>query len=143
MRSSKGFSVVELIAVLGLMTVLCGIAVFKYKDLGNPQNAAAMEVMTFIKQTRSKAIASTWAYTIKPSSLSKIDATYGSSCTAAQTPDPQLSLKMPNGSSLTSTTWSICYEARGLSRNAVDIGVSQPTGSKTVQVVLGGAVRVL
>ena len=140
---SGGFTLIELLVTVSLIAILCGVAAFEYKALNNPQNAAAMEVMTFIKQTRSKAIASTYAYTIKPASSTELVTTYGSTCSAEQTSDNVLKLSLPDGSHLTSTTWSICYEARGLSRNAVDIGVAQESGSRTVQVVLGGAVRVL
>ena len=143
MQQSNGFSILELIAVMSLIAIMSCIAAFNYRALSNPQDAAAMELMSFIKQTRSKAIASTQSYTIRPSSSTTVITTVSSSCSGAQTQDSLLTLTLPNGASLTSTTWSICFEPRGISHNAVDIGVAQERGSKTVQVVLGGAVRVL
>ena len=144
MSGFRGFTIVELLVVLSLISILTAFAVFNLRDLRNPQNAAAMEIMSFIKQARAKAIGQTVSYIIKPVSASRIGSTYGASCSGGvQTPDPSLALSLPAGASLGNTTWSICFEPRGLSKNAVNIPVTQDGKTKTVQVVLGGAVRVI
>ena len=139
-----GFTLIETLVVMALASALIGIVAFNLRDLRNPEHAAAMEVMTFIKQARGKAIASTQAYTVVPSSSTKIITTYGSNCSSVtQTPDTAMTLKLPSGASMPNTAWSVCFEARGFSRNAVDIYVTQDGKTDTVQVVLGGAARVI
>lgn len=134
----------EMMTVLAMIIIITGIALFNFRGLRNPQNASAMEIMSFIKQARSKAVASTQAYTVSANSITKIIAKYSASCSSGNlTTDPLMVVNLPHGASLQNTTWTVCFEARGFSRSAVNIVVTQDGVTKTVQVVLGGAVRVI
>jgi Tfp pilus assembly protein FimT len=129
---------------MALTTILLGIATLNYRQLQAPAVDAASQLTGFLRESRSKALASTLAYTVMPASATRVITRYGTSCSAAtQTNDPALVLALPSGASMSSTNWSICYNPRGLANASANIVVSDKYVSKTVQIVLGGGVRSL
>jgi hypothetical protein len=133
----------ELVVVLGLMSALLGIGLLRMREFSNPASTGAVELVTFFKKARSKALANTLAYTVKPQNSKTIITTYGTSCTATQTSDSTFILHMPGTASVGSLTWSVCYSTRGLASSSGSISVSDGDNAKTVSYALGGAVKVL
>lgn len=144
LHRESAFTLMEMLVVLVLMGVLMGVAVSSLSELASPQNAAAMEVMSFLKRARAKAISSTRAYEVVALTSQRLISRYAATCASAEkTQDNLLTLSLPETASITNIAWTICFEARGISRSAVDIPIRDMENTKTVQVVLGGAVRVL
>ena len=139
----KGFSLLELVITMSILTILMSMAVFNFHDLEQPATNGASELMGFLKKTRAKALATTLAYTAKPNDNSQVITTYGTTCSAAQQVDTSLTLTLPNHAHLTDTEWMVCYSTRGLANSSIDIAISGSDGTKVVQVVLGGAIRIL
>lgn len=142
-RADSGYSLLEVLIVVALSGVLLGSAVLNTRVMRDVSKDAASGIEEMIKKSRSKALATTKAYTVRPSSTGRLISTYGDSCTSTvQTSDAELSFTLPTGASLLSTSWSVCYSSRGLSQSSVNIQVYDGTRTKTVQVVLGGGVRI-
>lgn len=143
-RSAAGFSVLELLVVMGLVTVLGGIAVMNLKELDDPLKNGSEQLAAFFKQARAKSVATTSAYTITPTSGRTFETHYGSSCSdLVTTDDPSLSLELPAGAYVTDTSWTLCYSARGIADGNLTVEVRDLDGEyKTIEVFLGGAARV-
>lgn len=143
MRESRGTTILELMTVVSLAAILSTIVISNVKALNTPASTAAAAFVGFCKEARAKAMASTYAYTVKPASSTSIVTTYAKSCTATpQTNDPALTLPLKQGARLSSTSWSFCYSTRGLVDSSLDIAIGDTNGTKTVQVGLGGGVRI-
>ena len=141
--SENGFTLTELLVVVSLVSVLSGFAFLNTMQLSSPSLNAASEISSFVKKTRAKALASTSAYTITAASTSSLTTTVGTTCAATQTPDSELTLNLENAS-LTDISWSICFSSRGFPNSNVVIPVSDLyEGANSVEVLLGGAIRIL
>ena len=133
----------ELVVALSLMGILMMIATFDYRTLENDVQHSAQLMQGFLKKARAKALASTRSYTVAPLSSTRIVATYGNRCDDVQENDETLQLDLPSGAYLPNTEWSVCFTARGLSLDSADVAVTDGAITKTVQIVLGGGVRIL
>ena len=143
-RRQFGYSMIELMATMSVALVLIGIASFNFKATENPAYNGASELLGNLKKIRARALVSTKAYLVKPTSSTRIIAQSGANCsTNTWTTESQFTLNLENGAYLPDTTWSICYSARGLSDVSASVLVRDATHSKTVEIVLGGAVRLL
>lgn len=141
-RKQWGYTFIEMMATMSICLVLIGIASFNFKATENPAYNGASELLGNFKKIRARALVSTKAYLIRPTSSTRIIAQSGANCTTTTwTTESQFTLNLENGAYLPDTTWSICYSARGLSDVSASIQVRDATHTKTVQVVLGGAVR--
>lgn len=144
MKQANGFTLIEMLVTLGVASSISLIAVANLKSFYNPAVSGAAELASFIKQTRARALTNITTYTVRPTSSNRIITTSGTSCAPeVQVSAPQLTLRLPTGANLNDLTWSICYTTRGISQSSADIVVQDSEGSQTVQVVLGGGVRVL
>lgn len=143
MRPQRGFTILELLTVMAIGSILAGIAVLNLNAFANPSNNGALELMGFIKRARAKAMATTQAYTVAPTSSNSIVARYAASCSdTTWTDDTELYTTLPSGASLDDTNWEICYSSRGLSADSADITVRDSRATRLVQIVLGGGVRI-
>ena len=144
MKQADGFTLLETMAVLGIMTILMSMALLNLSKFNLNSSNAANEIASLIKNARAYGMTSTVTVLVKPVSTSKITVTTASTCGATtRTTVPELSLTLPNGATLSSTAWSLCYTSRGLSKESVNIAVSDRSLLKTVQVTLGGGIRVI
>lgn len=143
MGKARGTTLLELLTVVSLAAILSTVAVSNLSVLNTPAATGTAALVGFLKETRAKAMNTTMAYTVKPSSNRVVVTTYAKTCAAApQTKDNAMTLTLPRGATLRSTTWSFCYGTRGLVDTSLDIVVGDSEGSKTVQVGLGGGVRI-
>ena len=143
MGESRGTTIFELLAVMSVTALLSTIVVSNLKVLNTPASTGAAALVGFCKEARAKAMASTLAYTVKPASSTSIITTYAKTCaTTPQTNDTALKLTLPRGARLSITNWSFCYSTRGLADSSLDIVMGDTGGTKTVQVGLGGGVRI-
>lgn len=143
MSRSRGFSLFEVLVALSIFALLSTIAISNLKVLQSPVVTGAAELVSFFKAARAKAISTTMAYTVKATSSTSVVTTYAKTCsTTPQTDDATLALTLPRGATLANTGWSVCYNTRGIGDTSIDIDVRDGAVTKTVQVVLGGGVRI-
>lgn len=145
LSSTRGFTLFELLIVLAIGGILTGMASYQLKELDNPAQNSAAQIMTFLKKSRAKALATTYAYRIRPKSNStELEAHYAVSCSSTTfTLDSSLALKLPRTVTFNSNTWSLCFAPRGTLSTSTDIAVTDPKRSVTVQVAMGGGMRKL
>jgi len=136
-------SILELLVVFAIVSILMGSAITNLAEIKDPLKDGISQALGFVKQVRAKALATTSAYTLKASGAERIVTTYGSNCTATQTADADLFLDLPNHVSMPDTSWSICFDSRGLASGAETFVLEDADGrNETIEVFLGGAVRI-
>ena len=141
---AHGFTLIELMVVMAIGGILTGMAAYQLKELDNPAQNSAAQVMTFLKKSRAKALATTYAYRVRPKNSTELETHYAISCSSATfTLDSSLGLKLPSTASLSNTSWSLCFAPRGTLSTSFDIVISDPKRSVTVQVAMGGGMRKL
>lgn len=140
----SGFTLFELVVALGVSGVLMAVAIISLKELDDPLKNGSAELASFFKQARAKAVSTTTAYTIVPVSSTRLETQWADKCSdVSQTSDPQLVLELPTGAALTDSSWTLCYNSRGLPDGNLTVEVNDGGGDyRTVEVFLGGAVRV-
>ena len=139
-----GYTIVELLVVVCLIAIMSYVAIANIKRFSNPSNNAAANLAAFLKESRQRAMSSTQAYLVQPVNANMVKTSYASTCSATTfTEDTSFKLSIKNPAKLTLTTWSICYSPRGLADNSANITIQDGSTTRTVQVVLGGAVRIL
>jgi hypothetical protein len=121
-----------------------GVITYDFSELRQPVADGAAELSGFVKKSRAKALATTYAYTIEPASATRVRATYGRTCDdATQTVDPRLAFELPTRARFTDITWKICFSARGISEESADIEITDDATTATMQIAAGGGTRVL
>ena len=139
----SGFSFLESLSVLALVSIVSLIAVSNVNKMDDPLTSATAEMQSFIKRVRARAISTTSAYIIIPSNTGSIITKYSDSCSSSTlTDDPQLQMDLPRSTALSDITWSVCFNSRGLSDSNISILLGDTDGrTRTLEIFLGGAVR--
>ncbi len=142
-RGSAGYSVLELLLVLGLVGIMSMVIANNMKQLSDPVQDSANQLMGFLKQARAKAISTTSAYIVEADGASRLVTRYDTTCGGTTSiADPQLSLDLADGVTMDNTTFSVCFTSRGLPDTDLTLTVSTATKSRTVELFLGGAIRI-
>lgn len=139
---NEGVSLLELIVVLGLIGILATTATSSIGSLDSPLSNAAFSSSHYLRLARARAISTTSFVRVAPTSTSTIVATTGDSCTATQTVIDNLSMNYDEGVTLGATDWHLCFTPRGLSDEHITFSFSHESGTKTIEVALGGGIRV-
>lgn len=142
-NNEAGFTLSDMLIALGLMAVLSSMAISNIKQLENPLTDASYQVSRFVRLVRSRAISQTIVIVIQPSSTTQIVSFSSDDCDGTLTSISDLSLTLPNGSSLTDTDWSACLNQRGLSDTNLTFDIRDEEGdTRTIELALGGGVQV-
>ena len=142
MHSERGFTLTEVLVAMSLAAILSGMAALNLMELSDPAYSAASEISGYLKRVRAKALATTSAYTISASTTDTLIATFGNTCAGAQTDEPELTLVLENAD-LTDVSWELCFTSRGFpNANVLIPVVDSYSGNRTVEVLLGGSIRV-
>lgn len=143
LRDERGSSLFEVLVVLVLIGILLATAISNLDQLNRPMEAATAEVAGFLKQARARGMSTTRAYTVRPTSTEHLIAEFSNECGETPAADPKLTLDLPRGVVLNGTSWSVCFNPRGLATSDPTIELIDEEGrTKTLEVFLGGAVRV-
>jgi hypothetical protein len=142
-RSEHGATIVEVIAVFGLISIILGIAISNLRAMNKPLENAAYGAEVFLSLARSRAISGTQIVKVRPTSATTLGAFSGADCASATVPISSLTESLPSGTSIADTSWFVCFNPRGradssLSFNIYDAGHK----AKTLKVALGGGIKV-
>lgn len=139
----RGFSLVNIVATMGLAAILMATATSNLKSLENAVADASFTTNHFLKLTRARAISRTTAIKVFPQNSQIIIAHEAETCDATTTTPTEMELRLPTGSNLTDTTWEVCFTPRGLADEHVLFTLSDDQGrTRTVEVALGGGTRI-
>lgn len=141
----SGASLVEVLVVLAIVGLALSATAMNLEPMESPLQSGCSTVQAFLREARVKAIASTSAYRVSPQGSRTLTAEYAPACSETSwTPDASMALELPDGVSMTPTTWAVCFGARGLSTDNVVITLSHAAhGTERVEILVGGMTRVL
>ena len=144
-RSQAGVTLIEMMAVLALAAILLGIGAVYLTPMAAPLKTGTEIVEAAFRQARGRAIATTTAYRVRPTSATEIVGEFAPSCGAGTwTDEPKIYRELPEKATFTSQVWSVCFSPRGVASSNVVVTITHPDfGSRQVEVMLGGAVRIL
>jgi hypothetical protein len=96
-----------------------------------------------LRGARARAVASTSALRVRPETNGSLVGEQAASCSATTwTGEPALDLELPDRVTLTDTSWSVCFNSRGIASSGLVLTVDHPDYQpRRVEVMLGGAVR--
>jgi len=139
----RGFSIPELLITMSLFGLLCGVAVSNLRVLENPLVSSSANLAHYLRLVRVRAVAQTRSIKVHPTSVHHIIAESGASCTGNTfTPISNLTLNLGNDVALSSIDWSVCYTPRGLVNDSAIFQIGSNTGTRTVEIALGGGVKI-
>ena len=161
-RSAGGFTLLELLMVLGVFGVIMSISALNLRGLeGNLTNASS-ELQGFLKQTRARAMATTSAYRVVFDSREGLSTQRANNCGAAEsewTTNERTNFKVRErillqryagrGEDGEVVHWQngdtvVCFTSRGLAADSLLLVLrDRDKGTRTVlEVLRGGAVSV-
>ena len=139
LNEDSGFTLIEFLLVTALIGILTGTALYNLKVMSNPLQNASNSVEQFMHLARARAISGTQVVKVTVTTAKRLDTATSDSCSGTMTPLPTLFLDLPVGSTLTTTTPTVCFTQRGLADVSTNFVISDNDGdSRTVRVALGG-----
>ena len=142
-KENGGFTVLELLVTMALVGVVSGIAVSNIKLLDNPLTNSKAQVTHYLRLARARAISQTRSIKIAPVANNRLQGYTAQSCDSSTfTALDDLELDMEDNAQFDTTDWSVCFNQRGLASEHTVFGFTTVGGSKTVQVALGGGVKI-
>ncbi|MFN8391685.1 MAG: type II secretion system protein [Bdellovibrionota bacterium] len=139
----RGTTLVEMLVVFAIVGILSSSAISNLAQIKNPLKDGISQALGFVKEVRAKALSTTSAYTVRPSTTGRLVTTTGKTCSDAAPATAGLSLDLPSGAALTDITWSICFNSRGLTEGASSFSIQNADGeTETIEIFLGGAARI-
>jgi hypothetical protein len=94
-------------------------------------------VESALKQARAKAMITTSAHRVRPVSNGVLDVEHAESCSAGSwTAEPELRIELPEGVRFADTTWSVCFNSRGIASQALAVRLSDEIfGDRELEVL--------
>jgi prepilin-type N-terminal cleavage/methylation domain-containing protein len=149
MVSRRGVSLLELIVTMAILAIAFTITALNLRPLGDDLGNAVAEISGTLKQSKIKAMATTSAYRIRPTSTTQVMVERARDCTGAGnwTAQPTLAQTLREGVTFTTTNWTVCFNSRGQSLSNVGAFQSpsftlrdKENKTQTIQVFIAGAV---
>jgi prepilin-type N-terminal cleavage/methylation domain-containing protein len=140
-----GSTLLETLVVLAIMGIALGIGSMYLRPIERPLESGAALVESLCRQARTSAIATTSAYRVRPGSAYMLLAEQAASCSETTwTVDNTTKTQLPQGVTVTSTSWTVCFSSRGISTDNQKIQLQHDQfGTIVVEVLLGGTTRVI
>ena len=154
--SNAGLSLIEIVVTIALLGLLAAFAAPAIKFGTNPLKDTSERISANIKLARSKAMAQTAAYRIRPLSVNQFIIEHANTCkdatwtTASAFVAEDLALDNPtalvsamvDGASVSNTDWNICFNSRGTMDKTVKLTIKDvdTNRQRTLETFLGGTV---
>ena len=143
--NARGASLIELLVIVTLLGLSVTAVAFYLRPMETPLHSGTVLLEGFLRQVRRQAMATTSAYRAVPLGQDHLIAQRATSCLdTTWTDDPTIDIDLPQGVTMTDSTWRVCFSSRGISANNVIITLNHADfGQKQVEVLIGGTTRVL
>jgi prepilin-type N-terminal cleavage/methylation domain-containing protein len=145
MNGQRGFTMSELVVVVAIMGLSLAIGSLYLEPMETPLQSGAIQMESFFRQSRLRAMATTSAYRVAPSDSSNLAVERAATCSATTwATEDDMELELPKGVAMSDTSWSVCFSSRGISMNNITVTLQHSKyGLRQVEVLLGGTTRVL
>lgn len=143
LKGESGFTLLEVLVSVALIAVLMTVMMTNINTLENPLISSSSNLSHYFRLVRVRAIAQTRSILITPQSSRTLGAASAKNCDEETfTTMDDSSFELDPGVTLSSTDWEICFTQRGLVQQAVTFDITADNGTRTVEVALGGGVRI-
>ena len=161
-RSTRGFTIIELLIVVAIIGILAGIVFNSMRGLGDPAGNTAEGIEAYLRQTRTQAMATTSAYRVVLEDARSFSLERANACNAAEADwdtdnNPNWAVftipqrfREAEISNLTVGDAFVCYNSRGMAESLqggvlpeITVTSTRDDRSARVQMAVGGGVRVL
>lgn len=141
----SGYSLLELLVVLGLISILTGFATAKLTKQNGDLDNAASQTAGFIRQVRARAISTTKAYLVEKADSNHLVAKQSSSCAddlSVFTVDSYVSLEVHRSVQITSLD-QLCVTPRGLldEPSTVSLAYKDASHAQSIEIGMAGSMR--
>lgn len=143
MRAESGYTILEMVFTMAIAAILSGLMVGGYRELNDPLQNGANQIISQLKHARVKAISNTTVYRVEPDGANQLHFYNGNSCDDADTLENALTINLPAGVTLGNTEWELCFNQRGLANQSLEIEILEESRLKTIEVLVGGSVRIM
>lgn len=146
-----GFTLIEGIIVMAVMSILFAVGLVAFRGFSNPLENQHAELISLIRLARIKAMQNTAAYRLSGNGgLVRVEFANNCSATTWST-DASVGrdigggargLQLSDGVSMTPSAWTICFNSRGSLGSATNLNLTLSRSGQTrgLQVLLGGGV---
>ena len=133
----------ELVVVLVVMAICLGVAAGYFGSAKRPLRTGGRLVEGLVNQTRAKAAATMTVHRLRPLSGEQLIVEHAASCSSGTwIYDPAMDLELPDGVTLTDTSWVICFGNRGTALTSQTLTLTHAeAGDQQLEVLMGGVVR--
>lgn len=144
-HGERGITLIEVLVVVAVLGIGVVSVALYLEPFEAPVESGANELAAFLRQSRARAMATTSSYRVYPQGKTRVLTSYAPTCgPGPRTVDPDLSLELPEDVELASSSWFVCFNARGVSSQNLTITLDgHEYGSEQVEVLLGGAASVV
>jgi hypothetical protein len=143
--TESGSTVLETLVVLAIMGLGLSLSTVYLSPDNDPLESGTEAVEGLCRQARVSAIATSSAYRISPASSDRMIAESAASCNETTwTVDGSVEASLPEGVTLVSTSWNVCFSSRGVASENREIRIQHSDfGSTGVEVLIGGTTRLV
>jgi len=145
MGRQSGMTLVELLVALAILGLGLTASTMYLKSTDNPLKTGSVLLEGSLREARLMAIAETAAYRLVPQGTRAVRMEHAGTCGDTTWLDaPVPSVPMPDGVTIVTEGWVVCFNSRGISSDNVVVTLShEDFGTRQVEVLLGGTTRVL
>lgn len=150
-KSEKGFSLVEMLFGVAIMSIMLGMAAAGLKEFDSASQNGVLQFRSYVKLIRSEAMASTLAYRVTASTTNDLTVVSDVNCLATDpaipdnspTAQTSLAFSLPRGANFQTSGWDFCIEPTGISDSNQIVSISDEGRSFDLELMLGGVVKLL
>jgi len=141
--SQAGMTMAEVVVAMGIVAMLVGVGSLYLRPMESPIQTGTHMMDGFLRQVRARAMATTSAHRVVPTSPSRLKVEHAGTCLdTAWTLDSRLRLELPRDVTMTDTAWSLCFSSRGIASSNLVMTLDHPLKDpRSMEVLRGGAMR--
>jgi len=140
-KEERGITLIEMLVSITIVAIVTVMAAPSLLELNDASNNGSLQFLGYAKNVKARAMSTTSAVTVTPTSSRTLVATSGTSCNdSTQSSESRLNFTLPKGANFTNSNWSFCFNQYGLTDNNFTINIQDKDSVEEIEIMLGGAV---